>query len=173
MTHPNDAEKWLDREDGACREGRIQRLTWLASLMPPGENLLFPGGWVAKHLFEEARYCFAYGQFMAATVLGMAYTERTLAALLFAAGRSDLELANISVLLREAVALRWLDEAEFRYLDRARRLRNPLAHFRGFGQEDTVEYRSVTQGQTPYSILEEDARHVMQAVFRLLGKNVA
>uniref|UniRef100_A0A832I3Y9 DUF4145 domain-containing protein n=1 Tax=Eiseniibacteriota bacterium TaxID=2212470 RepID=A0A832I3Y9_UNCEI len=173
MTHPNDAEKWLDREDRVCREGRIQRLEWLASLTAPAGNWLFPGGWVAKHLFEEARYCFAYGQFMAATVLGMAYVERTLAARLFAAGKSDLERADISALLREAIALGWCDEAQFGQLDRARRLRNPLAHFRGFGQEDTVEYRSITQDQTADSIVEEDARHVMQVVFRLLGNDAA
>jgi HEPN domain-containing protein len=173
MAHPNGAERWLDREDKVCREGRIQRLEWLASLTAPAGNWLFPGGWVAIRLFEEARYSFAYGQFMATTVLGMAYVERTLAALLFAAGRSDLERADISVLFREAVALGWCDEAEFRQLDRARRLRNPLAHFRGFGQEDTVEYRSITQDQTADSIVEEDARHVMRVVFRLLGKNAA
>ncbi len=164
-------ENWLDREDAVCREGRLARLAWLASLMPQSRYLRFPGGLIVKCLFEEARYCFVYGQFMAATVLGMAYIEHTLAAELFAIGRSDMERANVSVLLHEAVALGWLDQAEFEYLDRARRFRNPIAHFRESLHEDTVEYRSVVQGEVPYSILEDDARHVMQAMFHLLTKN--
>lgn len=107
--------------------------------MAEDEYLTFPGGWMAKHLFEEARYCFVYGQFLAAIVLGMAYSEHTLAALLYGGGRSDLERANISALLREAVRLAWLSEAEFKNLDHARALRNPVARFRQPLSGDTVE----------------------------------
>ncbi len=167
----SETQAWLDREDSVCREGRLSRLRWLARLMPEGPHLVFSGGLTVKYLFEEARYCFVYGQFLAAIMLGMAYIEHTLAALLYAAGRSDLERANVSTLLREAVALGWLDQAEFDKLDHARSMRNPISHFRRPLHEETVDYRSVTQGEMPYSILEEDARHVMQAVFRLLARN--
>lgn len=101
--HNSECKAWLEREDELCREDRRARLSWLADLMPACEYVTFPGGWMAKHLFEEARYCFAYGQFLATIVLGMAYVERTLAALFYGAGRSDLENASISKLLREAV----------------------------------------------------------------------
>ena len=168
--HHAQAEAWLGHEDATCREGRLERLNWLAGLMPIGEYLTFPGGWMAKHLFEEARYCLVYGQFLAAIVLGMAYVEHTLAALFYGAGRSELERANISVLLREAVKHGWLSEIEFKNVDHARVLRNPVAHFRQPLHEDTVEYRSVTLNEPPYSLLEEDARHVMQAVFRVLAR---
>ncbi len=122
------------------------------------------------HLFEEARYCFVYGQFMAAIVLGMAYVELTVAALLYGAGRSDLERANISVLFREAVKLGWISEIELKDLNHARALRNQVTHFRKPLSGDTIEHRSVTLNEPPYSLLEEDARHVMQVVFRLLGQ---
>lgn len=167
----SQAQAWLEREDSLCREDRLARLEWLAGLIPPAEHLLFPGGWIAKYLFEEARSCFVYGQFMAATVLGIAYIEHTLAALLYATGRSDLKRANFSALLREAADLGWLDKTESDNLDRARSVRNPITHFRRPGYQDTIEYRSVIQNEMPYSILEEDARHVMRAVFRLLSKN--
>jgi len=165
-----EASIWLEKEDRAGRDDRLARLNWLAGLMQEGDHLTFPGGWMAKHLFEETRYCFVYGQFLAAIVLGMAYVEHTLAALLYGAGRSDLERANISVLLREAVKLGWLSDAEFKNLDHARALRNPVAHFRQPLSGDTVEYRSVTLNEPLYSILDEDARHVMQVVFRLLAR---
>jgi hypothetical protein len=168
--HRAEAEAWLDKEDKACREGRRDRLDWVAGLMPVAEYLTFPGGWMAKHLFEEARYCFVYGQFLATIVLGMAYVERTLAALLYGAGRSDLERASISFLLREAVENGWLSQEEFKNLDHARTLRNPIAHFRRPLHEDTVESRSVTLKELPYSIIEEDARHVMVTAFRVLAR---
>ena len=168
--HSSEARTWLENEDRTGREDRLSRLDWLAGLMREGNYLTFPGGWIAKHLFEEGRYCFVYGQFLAAIVLGMAYVEHTLAALLYGAGRSDLERANISVLLREAANLGWLSDSEFQGLDHARALRNPVAHFRQPLSRDIAEHRSVTVNEPPYSILEEDARHVMQVVFRLLGR---
>ena len=49
-------------------------------------------GMMAKYLFEETRYCFVYGQYLAViSVLGMALVERTLAAEFYASGRDDLE----------------------------------------------------------------------------------
>src|SRR2546428_6452661 len=73
----NKAEQWLSREDERCRTGRLERLQWLATELPPGEYLTFPGGLMAKFLFEETRYCFAYGQYLAVIVLGVAFIERT------------------------------------------------------------------------------------------------
>jgi hypothetical protein len=168
---PNsECRTWLDREDEGCREGRLARLDWLADLMPPCEYLTFPGGWMAKSLFEEARYCFAYGQFLAAVVLGLSYIEHTLAGLLYAGGRSDLERASITVLLREAIELGWLTEEEYKNLEHARALRNPIAHFRRPLSEDTIESRSLVQNEQSYEVLEADARHVMTAAFHLLAR---
>ena len=76
-------EEWLTREDKACYPDRLARLHWLSGMAPKSEFWSFPGGLVAKYLFEEARYCFVYGQFLATIVLGIAYIERTLAALLY------------------------------------------------------------------------------------------
>ena len=165
------AKDWLEREDAVCREGRQSRWEWLAGLMPQAECLAFPGGWVARYLFEESRYCFVYGQFMATVVLGMAYIEHTLAGLFYAAGRSDLERARISDLLAEAVAVGWLSQDEYEHLDGARALRNPVVHFRRPLYKDTVEYRSATENEMPYTLLEEDACHVMQAVLHVLALN--
>ncbi len=168
--HLELAQRWLDREDSECREGRIDRLVWLASVLPAAEFLAFPGGWMAKQLYEEPRYCFAYAQFLAAIVLGFAFIEHTLAATFYASGRNDLERASASVLFREAVGIGWLSAEEHAWLERAKEFRNPVTHFRRPGYKDTVEHRSVTENEVPYSILEEDARHVILAAMRLLKK---
>ena len=165
------ARDWLDREDRAGRDGRVARLEWLGHRMPESELLTFPGGWVAKYLFEEARYCFAYGQFMATIVLGLAFLERTLAALFYAAGRNDLERASVSLLLGESHKVGWLTDEEFKQLDEVRTFRNPVTHFRAPLTPDTVEARALACGELPYSVLESDARKVMAAVFHVLSRN--
>ena len=107
--------KWLSNEDARCFEDRLSRIEWLVDNSPAGENWTFPGGLLAKSLFEEARYCFVYAQtFLATILLGLAYIERTLAALSYEAGRNDLERAPLSVLLEEAHAEGLIGSSEFR-----------------------------------------------------------
>ena len=96
------ASRWLRNEDNLCFEDRLSRLRWLVEHSPKKEYWTFPGGLLAESLFEEARYCFVYGQFLAANLLGLVYIERTLSALFYGAGRNDLESASLSKLLKEA-----------------------------------------------------------------------
>lgn len=161
---------WLEREDFACKDDRLTRLRWVAQLFPDTSILFFRGGRIAKYLFEESRYCFVYGQFLAAIVLGMGYVEHTLAALFHAAGRSDLERADISTLLREAVALGWIDQTQFEGLNGSRALRNAVVHFRPPLHKNTLEYRSIMEEEMPYAILEKDAQSVIRVVFRLFSR---
>lgn len=72
-------EEWLTSEDNLCRQDRLARLHWLASKTLDTEYWAFPGVSMSKYLFEEARCCFAYGQFLATIVLGLSYIEHTLA----------------------------------------------------------------------------------------------
>ncbi len=127
-------------------------------------------GWIAKNLYEEAWYCFVYGQFLSSIILGMAYIEHTLAALLFGTGRSHLERANISELLREAVSLNWLNQEELDSIQHARKMRNNVLHFRRPLIEGGIVHRSVERKEQPYSILEEDARYIMKVMFHLIDK---
>ena len=166
-------EEWLAREDENCHQERLTRLRWLSDKTPQADYWKFPGGLLAKYLFEEARYCFVYGQFLAAIVLGIAYIERTLAALFYATGRNDLERASLTRLLKEALNHDWIDQREYANLQRARQIRNPITHYRKPGDNETIEYRAVTGNELPYSIIEEDARHVMETTLRLLEKNAA
>jgi hypothetical protein len=164
------SEKWLSREDKVCQKDRLGRLDWLAEQLPTKEHLTFHGGLMSKFLYEEARYSFVYGQFLAAIVLGLAFIEHTLAALFYAAGRNDMERPSIAALFREALNLGLISQAEFDGLERARRIRNPVTHFRRPLQEDTVDYRAAVDNELPYDLIEEDARHVMKTVMHLLAK---
>lgn len=170
MTTSNSTpDNWLAREDSTCREGRLARLSWLANKTPTKEYWLFPGGLTSKLLFEEARYCFVYGQYLATIVLGLSYIEHTLAGLFLAAGRSDLERGTISNLLQEALNYNWISQTEHGHLQNARLIRNAVTHFRRPGHSESVEYRAVTQNEPPVVIVEDDARYVMETALHLLG----
>ena len=166
------AEDWLSHEDVVAREGRITRLEWMENQLPQCEYIGFLGGDIAHYLFEEARYCFAYGQFLATIVLGLAFIEQSLAGHFYMAGRNDLKRAPVSILFTEALNEGWITQTEFDYLEHARKIRNPITHFRELDKDDRIEIRSFEQHEKAYSILEADAFHVMETIFHLMGKNL-
>lgn len=165
------SSEWLAREDAVRREDRIQRLNWLAERMPSAEYHMYVGGVIAKFLFEEARYCFVYGQFLAVILLGLAFVEHTLASVLYAFyGRNDLQRAGIATLLKEAWKVSFISDEEFEALDRSRSIRNPVSHFRHSHHEDSVEFRAFQEGEDHFAVIERDAYHVMTVIFKLLAK---
>ena len=162
---------WLTDEDTRCLVDRVARLECLAENSPTTGICMFPGGIIAKSLFEEMRYCFAYGQFLATTLLGLAYIEHTLAALFFASGRNDLERASFLRLLSQARIEGVISNSEFETLKRLRRTRNSYAHFRRPLHKDTPEFRAVRDDEMPYSLFEQDAVVVVLAVLRMVSMN--
>jgi hypothetical protein len=129
------------------------------------------GGWLSSRLFEEARYCFAYGQYLAAAMLGVAFIERLFAARFFASGRDDLERAGGASLLREALDQSLITPQEFEVFDRVRSIRNPIAHFRRPLGADAVESRALKKDGEVDALAQEDARAVLAAVFAVLAKS--
>ena len=163
--------EWLSDEDSECFEARRSRLQWLIDNSPTGEYWTFPGGLLAKSLFEEARYCFVYAQYLATVLVGLAYIERTLAALFYQAGRNDLERASLSALLGEAYAEGLIGSGEFQDLERIRENRNSYAHFRRPGHEDSMESRATLEDEPPYNVIERDAAAVIAAALNMIAKN--
>lgn len=163
-------EEWLQSEDEGCRPQRAERLAWLLSVTPSAKIWTFSGGWLGLHLFEEARYSYVYGQFLATTILGFAYVERSLASLLYRDGRDDMERARSETLFREARRAGLLTEDELAALDKARRLRNALTHFRRPLDKSLPETRSYEEDREPHEVVEDDARLVLEAAFRLVEK---
>jgi hypothetical protein len=168
----DDAERWLDNEDRVAREVRLERLRWLADQMPKVEWMLYGTGPISKYLFEEMRYCFAYGQYLASIVLGLAFIELSLGGTFYSAGRNDLEKAGIAALSKEALRYGWLSQDYYQAIEEMRKYRNPITHFRPPGHDDRVEARAFYSRTNAYEIIEGDARQVMETVFQLLVKMV-
>jgi hypothetical protein len=162
--------EWLDREDAAARADRLSRLDWMAKLHTESSDYLVQGGRESIQLFDEARYCYVYGQYLATTILGVAFVERIIAARFYMSGRNDLERAGGLDLLRAAVDEGWMTDSEFYQFDRMRRLRNPLAHFRRPLAADTVTFRAVEENRHFYEILEKDAQDVLEGALHVLKR---
>jgi hypothetical protein len=167
------ASEWLDHEDASQRVDRTQRLVWLAQKMPEPAILLFHGGWLTMQLFEEAKYCFVYGQYLATITMAFGWVERTLASLLYGAGDNAAKQKRVVLLLQEAQVRNWITETEALALDEARRVRNNVAHFRGPLHDESYEARSVESEVHPSEVAEQDAREVLDAAFNLLRRSAA
>jgi hypothetical protein len=165
-------EEWLTNEDKECREGRLARLQWMESQFPQYEYFCFHGGEMVYYLFEETRYCFIYGQFLATVVMGLAFMEQSLAAYYYATGRDDLERANASTLFTIAFDGGLITQTEFKNLERARHNRNPITHFHEYFAKDRIELRSFKQSERSYALLENDAYNVMETIFHLIEERV-
>ena len=170
------AEKWLSEEDSKCYDDRLSRLQFLA------ERTLTEGYWsfdglAGKYLFEEARYCFVYGQFLATILLGIAYLETTLAASFYASCRNDLQRAPFSELLNEALSDGLISVDEYQEMNRVRNERNAYGHYRRPSHEGRIESRAFKgeafEGdELPYDIIERDATAVMRLLLRIVGKSI-
>ena len=146
----HEVKEWIARQDIVSRPERIARLEWLAENYPSSDvGFILYGGRLSLRLLEEAKYCFAYGQFLATAILGVAFIERVVAARFYAAGRDDLERAGGLDLLREALRSGWISREEFDRFDRVRHLRNPIVHFGRPLAPDTIERRAVLTDNHP------------------------
>jgi len=165
-----DAETWVLNEDKICRSDRIYRLKWIIKEYPAIYFEKHSGDRKSKYLFEEARYCFVYAQFIAATMLSLSYIENMLGSYLFAIDEIRNDKIRSIDLLKKARSLGILFEEEYELFNKIRRIRNPLVHYRKYGREDDFNQRALKERKHPYEILEKDSKMALKAVFRLLEK---
>ena len=163
------SRRWLEHEDAVNRKERLERLKWLGNLTPSRDWVSYHGGVISEYLYDESRYCFVYGQFLATIILGLAFVDHSIGAILYGFGRNDLKRASVSSLLSEGFAAGLISHAEYAALQRIKKTRNPFVHFRPPDDPERVETRSVDADEHPYALIEEDARLVMIVVQRLLG----
>ena len=169
MPNRKRAEKWLGNEDTVAFEGRLSRLQWIQAKYPAISLQLFPGGLLSKYLFEEARYCFVYGQFLATVMLALAFVERVLAADLYGGGLEAAKKDRFQRLLEHHLERNTITAEEFAQIECARRNRNAVVHLRPPGHKQTLECRAFEEDSFPYHVLESDARNLLALVLRLIA----
>lgn len=189
-------QDWLSLEDQNERENRITRLEWAKDHYPTISLIFFHGGLISKYLFEEARYCFVYRQFIASILLSLAFIEHTIAGLFYELPNNALEEIGVSQnrlrragifdLIKWALKLKWISDDDFSFINYIREIRNPLVHPRPPSpiREDSdiekadellkdwwkekIELRSIEEDKHPYTILEDDARKSLLIAYRVL-----
>ena len=160
----------MNNEDRQCRSDRLNRLKWIIEKYPSIDISLFHGGLKSYYLFEEARYCFVYGQYIASTMLSLSYIENILASVFYASGRNDLQRARLFDLLKKAKEEGLISESEFTIFNKVRKIRNPITHFRKPSDKENIEPRVVKNNRNPYELLEEDSKTALEATSRIMSK---
>lgn len=165
-----NAEDWIIHEDSVTQQDRVTRLQWLLDKAPKNEIWLFHGGNLSQELFEQSRYCFAYGLYLATIILGLSFIEHTLGALFFTTGRNDLERASISKLIQEAFNEGWINLQEKCDIEQANKLRNEITHYRK-PLDTNSQLQQTKMGRIDIeALLEQKAHEVMLIVFKILRR---
>lgn len=162
-------EDWLTREDKECRTERLKRLEWITEKFHNNISFgLHYGGIKSKYLFDEVRYCFVYGQYIAVILLSMSYIETMLASYYYGSGDNEIPFSAFSKILNQAKEDGILTEDEYNIFDNIRNIRNPLTHFKRPLDEKSPEAIALKEQCHIYDILENDARKTIQAMFKLV-----
>ena len=147
----------------------------MISNYPHLQYALFQGGQKTLYLFEEARYCFVYGQFIASTLLCVSFIEHTLASHFSEIGRYDILKAGVKKLLNAAEKKSIINSIEYDFINKVIKQRNKISHFRMWQDEkgnpkDTIEREAIEQEKHLYELLEDDAKLAIKASYSMLKK---
>lgn len=158
----------LSRKELLSFDKRLERGAWLHEYLPTGDLFFVQDAPLTIPLLQEAVMCFVNGQFIACIVLGFSVVERSLAARLHSIDKPVPRKAED--ILKAARNQGWLDDDEFAQLNVAREYRNPITHFRDTLDPSRHDIRAITFGKDVYSVLEQDAKHVLCAAISILDK---
>lgn len=162
---------WLEADDAKGRATRVLRLRDLLDTMPvPSDGLTFLGGEASQICFEEVRRCYMDGSYMAVVLLALAYVERVLAAVLYAAGWEAAKKAPFGEVLRKAHQDGFLSDLDWRAYQDLARLRNSHAHFRSPGSSESMTARMVEENAFPREVLAKDAKRALRAMAKIVRR---
>lgn len=161
-----------DLHDGLV--GRVTRFRHLADLgdtLGPEGTMLFGGSAVLK-AWMEARSSFVLGNFTATILLCQSLVENLLAAFLHAApiGNDLPHRIAFRDTLKRCHARGLISNRDFGDLERLINLRNPLSHFRTVEDDQNLDRRALSVGNSSGELLEHDAWFAIGIAFRILAK---
>ncbi|MDE2764142.1 MAG: hypothetical protein OXQ94_14280 [Gemmatimonadota bacterium] len=162
---------WLEADDAKGRGRRVLRLRDLLNTMPvSSDGLTLLGGETSQICFDEVRRCYMDGSYVAVVLLSLAFVERELAAVLYAAGWEAAKKAPMGEVLRKAHQDGCLSNLEWRTYQELARLRNSHAHFRRPASSDSMMARMVEENASPREVLAQDAKRALRAMARIVRR---
>lgn len=173
MLPPHKFGQWLIAEDSARMRSRVQRLKFLVNEYGSTNGLQLFHGVLTHRFFEEARWCFVNGQFIACVLLCQCFLEGTLRSLLGAGGKnygvSDrwLEHAGFCDLIEKAKDCGIITSRQAKDCHAVRQMRVEYVHARPTFSRKHIAYRMIREGKSAIRLSERDARQATKVMLRI------
>jgi hypothetical protein len=156
-------EAALERRDRTQNRARAGRIRWLSGVMPKNISYLLPVE--TALVFEEAKSCFVYGNFVATIVLAASFVEHWLTSNVQTGCHGKQAPLTLASAIRLARATDLVDPTILDRADKLRLIRNPFVHLKDFDHEHTVTQRAGRFETTPWTLLEKDAEEALITMY--------
>ncbi|MCQ3949080.1 MAG: hypothetical protein DPW14_04550 [Planctomycetes bacterium] len=155
-----DFEEALEQRDRETLRARAERTRWVVELLPENTTFLLPPE--TAFVLDSARDAFIQGNYVAAVVTAAAFVEHWFRANWDARKAEWGEMPrSIGAAIKQARAMRLVDESLLDRVDALRLIRNPIVHLQEADHPDTIVRRSIAKGVDFPATLEKDARQAM------------
>lgn len=142
---------------------RAERIRWLSKVMPENGSYMMP--LASMKVFQEAKDCFIYGQYVATVVLAASFSEHWLGGILVARGAQKVAAQGLAAIVEHCRENDLLPAVLCGKVDTLRKIRNPFVHLKSFDHPHGLGQRMLKQRTHPDSILENDAREALVAMY--------
>ena len=161
---------WLETDEASSREGRAHRLGHLLKAVQLPEDGIFFHGEYSLQSFNEVRFAYIHGLYMATVLLSLSCVEWEVAGRLYAAGWEKAKRATSEELLLEAHKRSIISDEELDTFQHLRSIRNSQAHFRPPLASSSLLRRAVDQNILPNEVFMIDAQKAIEALGSFFGK---
>lgn len=156
-------EAALERHELQNIPERAERIRWLSTVIPKDSGYMMP--LESMRVFQEAKDCFVYGQFVATLVLAASFMEHWLGGIITAAGQSKVASQGLKAIAAHCRESNVIPATLCDKVDALRLSRNPFVHLKPFDHPHNLGQRMLARRMHPDSILEADARDALVAMY--------
>lgn len=173
MPSANEIKNWLLAEDAARLGARVSRLKFVVKEYGASDGVQLWHGVLSERFFEEARWCFVNGQFIACVLLSQCFLEVSLRSILAAGGEnygvSDkwLESAGFADLVNKAKECGLIEPGQAANCHAVRQMRVEYVHARPVFSKKHIGQRMVAERASAMKLSERDARRSMRVMLDL------
>lgn len=156
-------EATLERIDRRTLAERAARARWVRRTVPKYTSFVTPIQ--TYFVLREVTSSFIYGNYVAVIVLATSFVEHWFAANLGGRGYQKEASRGLAASISVARAQGLVDDWVLDKADQLRMIRNPFAHLKSSGHEYNLDRRSLRMGADPESVLENDAKDAIIAMY--------
>jgi hypothetical protein len=145
---------------------RVERLRYLDRIYPPGYGMMSVAMY---YLFDEAKFTFVNGQFVATILLTQSMIEQWLDGVLKEKGiKTKKPNPGLKEILEKVESHKLLHPFIIEKVDRLRQIRNPFVHYRPMDDPDNLDLRSFNQNTNMNALLEKDAKEALALMYEII-----